>query len=222
MLAKGVASHCVQPKLSCKARVVQVRCALLQALLVIKRPPRGTFRGLACPADPIQGGTAPGVLMQLLSAGLQPACSPPARPPAAAVLLLLLVHTQTPAGLSCPCASRPSSSSSSSSPAVSCSALNQDSNGAYGEVPIMSGPISVGPSTLEGKDAGKASKPVDRSKGLWTRCDKCGVILYIKHLKEHHHICFGCNYHLKMTSQERIDHLIDAGGCGWWGTQAPS
>lgn len=39
MLAKGVASHYVQPKLSCKARVVQVRCALLQALLVIKRPP---------------------------------------------------------------------------------------------------------------------------------------------------------------------------------------
>lgn len=85
----------------------------------------------------------------------------------------------------------------------------------------MSGPISVGPSTLEGKDAGKASKPVDRSKGLWTRCDKCGVILYIKHLKEHHHICFGCNYHLKMTSQERIDHLIDAGGCGWCGADRP-
>lgn len=75
----------------------------------------------------------------------------------------------------------------------------------------MTGPISVGPSTLsEGKDS-KSSKPVDRSKGLWTRCDKCGVILYIKHLKEHHHICFGCNYHLKMTSQERIDHLIDPG-----------
>lgn len=92
--------------------------------------------------------------------------------------------------------------------------MNQDSNGAYENVPIMSGPISVGPSSLssEGKDS-KASKPVDRSKGLWTRCDKCGVILYIKHLKEHHHICFGCNYHLKMTSQERIDHLIDPGGC---------
>jgi acetyl-CoA carboxylase beta subunit len=29
--------------------------------------------------------------------------------------------------------------------------------------------------------------------------------------QEHHHICFGCNYHLKMSSQERIDHLIDAG-----------
>lgn len=101
---------------------------------------------------------------------------------------------------------------------MSCAALNQDSNGAYENVPILSGPISVGPSSTlaEGgkMDASsKASKPVDRSKGLWTRCDKCGVILYIKHLKEHHHICFGCNYHLKMTSQERIDHLIDPGRC---------
>ncbi len=37
------------------------------------------------------------------------------------------------------------------------------------------------------------------------------MILYVKHLKEHHHICFGCNYHLKMTSLERIEHLIDPG-----------
>lgn len=56
-----------------------------------------------------------------------------------------------------------------------------------------------------------APKPTSAGKGLWTRCDKCGVILYIKHLKEHSHICFGCNHHLRMTSQERIDSLIDPG-----------
>lgn len=91
-----------------------------------------------------------------------------------------------------------------------------DSNGAFDGMPILSGPISVGGGVATaGKGSqdvdGKASKPVDRSKGLWTRCDKCGVILYIKHLREHHHICFGCNYHLKMTSQERIEHMVDAG-----------
>lgn len=84
-----------------------------------------------------------------------------------------------------------------------------DSNGAFENLPI-NGPISVGLGSSSDSDS-KGTKPVDRSKGLWTRCDKCGVILYIKHLKEHHHICFGCSYHLKMTSQERIDHLIDAG-----------
>ena len=39
--------------------------------------------------------------------------------------------------------------------------------------------------------------PSDGSKGLWTRCDNCGVILYIKHLKENQRVCFGCGYHYK-------------------------
>eukprot|EP00882_Tetradesmus_deserticola_P017874 GHRQ01019175.1.p1 GENE.GHRQ01019175.1~~GHRQ01019175.1.p1 ORF type:complete len:348 (+),score=138.95 GHRQ01019175.1:209-1252(+) len=93
-------------------------------------------------------------------------------------------------------------------PSFACQAVNPEKNGAYDSSPIVTGPISVG--AMDTKDKG-SSKPVDRSKGLWTRCDKCGVILYIKHLKEHHHICFGCNYHLKMSSQERIDHMIDPG-----------
>lgn len=50
----------------------------------------------------------------------------------------------------------------------------------------------------------------DGSQGLWTRCDHCGVILYIKHLKENQRVCFGCGYHLQMNSQERIEHLIDS------------
>ncbi|KAG1667408.1 hypothetical protein FOA52_004825 [Chlamydomonas sp. UWO 241] len=49
------------------------------------------------------------------------------------------------------------------------------------------------------------------TKGLWTRCEKCGVILYIKHLRESSHICFGCGHHLRMSAQERIDSMIDAG-----------
>lgn len=51
----------------------------------------------------------------------------------------------------------------------------------------------------------------DVSQGLWTRCDHCGVILYIKHLKENQRVCFGCGYHLQMSSTERIDYLIDTG-----------
>lgn len=86
-----------------------------------------------------------------------------------------------------------------------------DTNG----VNYVQGPVLVNPASLAGDSSAagsdKNAKPVDRSKGLWTRCDKCGVILYIKHLKENHHICFGCNFHLKMTSMERINHLIDPG-----------
>ena len=49
------------------------------------------------------------------------------------------------------------------------------------------------------------------SGGLWTRCDNCGTILYIKHLKENQCVCFACGYHLQMNSRERIKSLIDLG-----------
>ena len=51
----------------------------------------------------------------------------------------------------------------------------------------------------------------ESTQGLWTRCDHCGVILYIKHLKENQRVCFGCGFHLQMNSNERIENLIDAG-----------
>lgn len=47
--------------------------------------------------------------------------------------------------------------------------------------------------------------------GLWTRCDSCGTILYIKHLKENRRVCFSCGYHLHMNGRERIKNLIDPG-----------
>lgn len=50
----------------------------------------------------------------------------------------------------------------------------------------------------------------DNTQGLWTRCDSCGIILYIKHLKENQRVCFGCNYHLQMNSNERIENLMDS------------
>ena len=46
---------------------------------------------------------------------------------------------------------------------------------------------------------------------LWTRCDQCGTILYIKHLKENQRVCFSCGYHLQMGAYERIQNLIDTG-----------
>ena len=49
------------------------------------------------------------------------------------------------------------------------------------------------------------------NQGLWTRCENCGVILYVKHLKENQSICFGCGFHLQMTSKERIASMIDLG-----------
>lgn len=46
---------------------------------------------------------------------------------------------------------------------------------------------------------------------LWTRCDYCGVILYIKHLKKQHYVCIECGSNLRINSTDRIENLIDPG-----------
>lgn len=50
---------------------------------------------------------------------------------------------------------------------------------------------------------------IDTNRGLWTRCDNCGNMLYVRFLKQNRSVCEGCGYHLSMTSTERIELLID-------------
>jgi acetyl-CoA carboxylase carboxyl transferase subunit beta len=52
---------------------------------------------------------------------------------------------------------------------------------------------------------------LDPSKGLWTQCDNCESILYVRFLKQNQRICEECGYHLEMSSTERIELLIDPG-----------
>lgn len=65
-------------------------------------------------------------------------------------------------------------------------------------------------SILSWIDSQKSLKSLEEG-GLWTRCYQCGAVLYIKHLKENHHVCFACHSHLQMTSRERLQSLIDPG-----------
>ena len=53
----------------------------------------------------------------------------------------------------------------------------------------------------------------DPSKGLWTRCDQCGEILYVKHLRENYSVCHvaNCNHHLRTNSNDRIASILDEG-----------
>ena len=51
----------------------------------------------------------------------------------------------------------------------------------------------------------------DPSKGLWTRCDQCGEILYVKHLRENYSVCANCVHHLRTNSNERIASILDEG-----------
>jgi len=51
----------------------------------------------------------------------------------------------------------------------------------------------------------------DPSEGLWTQCDNCESMLYVRFLKQNQRICEECGYHLQMNSTERIELLIDPG-----------
>jgi acetyl-CoA carboxylase carboxyl transferase subunit beta len=45
--------------------------------------------------------------------------------------------------------------------------------------------------------------------GLWTKCNKCGELLYKKELDSKFKVCDKCGYHFRMEVWERINLLID-------------
>lgn len=52
---------------------------------------------------------------------------------------------------------------------------------------------------------------IDTTKGLWTRCDDCENMLYVRFLRQNKRICEECGYHLRMGSTERIELITDHG-----------
>ena len=48
-------------------------------------------------------------------------------------------------------------------------------------------------------------------KHLWVQCENCYGLNYKKFLKSKMNICEQCGYHLKMSSSDRIELLIDPG-----------
>jgi acetyl-CoA carboxylase carboxyl transferase subunit beta len=59
------------------------------------------------------------------------------------------------------------------------------------------------------EEAPPVDGPRSLKKVLWVRCEACGAILYIQHLKLVHNICKGCGDHLRMSTLDRIENLID-------------
>ena len=47
--------------------------------------------------------------------------------------------------------------------------------------------------------------------GLWTRCDRCGHMLYAKELAEALHVCSECGHHRRIEARARIEQLCDPG-----------
>lgn len=60
----------------------------------------------------------------------------------------------------------------------------------------------------------KSSKALDATqkyKNLWVQCENCYGLNYKKYMKSQMNICEQCGYHLKISSSERIEVLIDPG-----------
>jgi len=54
-------------------------------------------------------------------------------------------------------------------------------------------------------------KRMEVPEGLWTKCEKCGEMLYRKQVEENLHCCPKCGKHYRIDSWTRINQLVDPG-----------
>ncbi|MEM7697845.1 MAG: acetyl-CoA carboxylase, carboxyltransferase subunit beta [Verrucomicrobiota bacterium] len=59
------------------------------------------------------------------------------------------------------------------------------------------------------KSLGK--KKSDMPEGLWNKCPSCGAIIDELTLQQRHRVCTKCEHHFTLTSQERVELLLDEG-----------
>ncbi|PJA28268.1 MAG: acetyl-CoA carboxylase carboxyl transferase subunit beta [candidate division Zixibacteria bacterium CG_4_9_14_3_um_filter_46_8] len=59
------------------------------------------------------------------------------------------------------------------------------------------------------------SQPDQRKKelpdGLWTKCNNCGEIIYIKELEKNFWVCHKCDFHFRILSSDYIGLILDEG-----------
>jgi len=53
------------------------------------------------------------------------------------------------------------------------------------------------------------SQKSDVPDGQWTKCEKCGEIIYARQLEMNAWVCFKCDYHFRVGSAEYISILLD-------------
>ncbi len=59
-------------------------------------------------------------------------------------------------------------------------------------------------------------KKRDLPNGLWLKCPSCNEIIYKKELKASMSVCPKCDFHHRLTRQERLDMLADEGWVEEW------
>src|SRR5215831_15849930 len=59
------------------------------------------------------------------------------------------------------------------------------------------------------KLASSKSKKREIPEGLWTKCPKCGTMVFDKELDENLKVCTHCQHHFPISSRERIHSLVE-------------
>ncbi|MCC6345760.1 MAG: acetyl-CoA carboxylase carboxyltransferase subunit beta [Nitrospirales bacterium] len=57
----------------------------------------------------------------------------------------------------------------------------------------------------------KTEKKVKIPEGLWVKCDSCKEIIYKKEIEKNLQVCPKCNYHFRISAEERIVYIADVG-----------
>jgi acetyl-CoA carboxylase carboxyl transferase subunit beta len=55
------------------------------------------------------------------------------------------------------------------------------------------------------------TKKVQMPEGIWTKCKNCNEIIYTKEIERNLNVCPKCDYHFRISAQERIALILDAG-----------
>ncbi len=54
-------------------------------------------------------------------------------------------------------------------------------------------------------------RKIDMPEGLWTKCNHCQEFIYRKEVARNSNVCPKCNYHFRISAQERLELLCDDG-----------
>src|SRR3954447_24570715 len=60
-----------------------------------------------------------------------------------------------------------------------------------------------------GFSLGPDNKKRDFPEDIWTKCPKCNELLYTRELEDNLKVCQKCGYHFRLSSEERINYLLD-------------
>ena len=89
--------------------------------------------------------------------------------------------------------------------------FNKKSVGSDGSEPGVTPPPANHHTTFvkKPKVAGAKSKKRDIPEGLWTKCPKCGTMVFDKELDENLKVCTHCQHHFPIGARERINSLVE-------------